>query len=800
MGVKVCVLLLAVVTNVSAQSLEDLLDEQRFLRGLSELRLAEVLEQYIASHPPGDRIEAAQFQITAQRILVNEPQRSVTQRLADAERVLEIRAELIRAYPGDLRRPGWLADQAADLLFVVLPLDASGLTRLFGLPSPSQHAQAQRVARQINELMAEAELDIERVILQIESTTDYAKSIPAQMKRRRLSDEERDRRIPFFRGIGAFLHAEFNDHDTDRRRQLYALAADLLVPLAERLEGVTIRIAQLYGGLALARLGKFEAADALFGPIVADSNIDPSTRFAANMGKVVNQIVHEGPPAGLEALDQLQQHYASGHDLFFRILIADQQFLLRRTLAMNGPQPQREQRLAEAFTSYTDLLDRDLGVSRATVRAIVFARLTLAASGDVPLNRLPALVSVARAQHLAGDEKTRSQGIELFEEVLTRADLTNAQRATAGFGLARALLADDQRLLAVRTFTQLAREQATAREAERAIELAATVAADLYQRSPSDVEVRAVLGDAVSLLLERYENLKSIDRWRYTAGRLALTDQRFDSALAHFGTVTPDAEQWLDAQFMRIVVLRTWARGQTNPVDRTDRYRQLLAMIERVQPMLNRGATSAGNASRTETLRYYEVSLRVYEAEAWLALDEPPRATVVLAGIEDDPAMDGPLLAQALLVRIDALYAAGRSAEVPQELDRLLQVSPDDAGMVLAAMLKARQSRVTELLDVSRNEQAADRAQRELLPLAEAIGRWLKSRGDSDETAVRLRAADGYRLSQQYEDALRLYDELLAKRPNAQEALFGQAECLFHLPGDRDAEAMIIYRRIGSAG
>lgn len=800
MGVRGCMLLLAVVTNVSAQSLEELLDQERFLRGLSELRLTEILEQYIASHPPSDRIEAAQYQITAQRILVNEPQRSVIQRLADAERVLEIRAELIRAYADDLRRPGWLADQAADLLFVVLPLDASGLTRLFGLPSPAQLAQAQRVARQINELMAEAELDIERVILQIESTTDYAKSIPAQMKRRRLSDEERDRRIPFFRGIGAFLHAEFNDHDADRRRQLYALAAELLVPLAERLEGVTISIAQLYGGLALARLGKFEAADELFGQIAADSRIDASTRFAANMGVVVNQIVRDGPSAGLAALDQLPQHYASGHDLFFRILIADQQFLLRRGLALNEPQPQREQRLAEAFASYTDLLDRDLGVPRATVQAIVFARLTLAASGDVPLNQLPALVSVARAQHLAGDEKTRSQGIELFEEVLTRADLTSAQRAAADFGLARALLADDQRLQAVRKFTQLAREQATAREAERAIELAATIAAELYQRSPSDVEVRAVLGDAIALLLERYENLKSIDRWRYTAGRLALTEQRFDSALAHFGAVTPDAEQWLDAQFMQINVLRNWARGQTNPVDRTDRYRQLLAMIERVQPMLNRGATSAGNESRAGTLRYYGVSLRVYEAQAWLALDEPQRAAVMLAGIEDNPAMDGPLLALALLARIDAYYAAGRSAEVPRELDRLLTVSPDEAGTVLAAMLKARQSRVTELLEVSRDEQAAERAQRELLPLAEAIGRWLKTRGDSDEPAVRLRAADGYRLSLRYEDALRLYDELLAKRPNAQEAVFGQAECLFHLPGDRDAEAMIIYRRIGSAG
>ena len=95
MGVGVGVLVLAVVTNASAQSLEDLLDRQRFLRGLSELRLEEVLEQFVASHPPADRIEAAQYEITAQRILVNDPQRSVAQRLGDAERVLEIRAALI---------------------------------------------------------------------------------------------------------------------------------------------------------------------------------------------------------------------------------------------------------------------------------------------------------------------------------------------------------------------------------------------------------------------------------------------------------------------------------------------------------------------------------------------------------------------------------------------------------------------------------------------------------------------------------------------------------------------------------
>ena len=53
------------------------------------------------------------------------------QRSAIAERLLESRAELIRQHPDDPRRAVWLADQASDWYFVVLPIEASGLTSLF---------------------------------------------------------------------------------------------------------------------------------------------------------------------------------------------------------------------------------------------------------------------------------------------------------------------------------------------------------------------------------------------------------------------------------------------------------------------------------------------------------------------------------------------------------------------------------------------------------------------------------------------------------------------------------------------
>ena len=208
---SVGVVVISIVTcNTSAQSLEQQLDRERFLRGLSELRLPEVLAEYIAAHPAGNEIEKADYQIAAQKIIVHDPSKSAKEREAAAQRVLKIRNNIILKNPDDIRLCTWRAEQASDLFFVILPFEASGMTNLFGYPSKPQKDRAKSVAAQMNELMAEAEIDIEDAILELESQPDYVNDFAAQMKKRRLVDEERDQRIPFLRGIGAFLDAELN--------------------------------------------------------------------------------------------------------------------------------------------------------------------------------------------------------------------------------------------------------------------------------------------------------------------------------------------------------------------------------------------------------------------------------------------------------------------------------------------------------------------------------------------------------------------------------------------------------------
>ncbi|MCH8163989.1 MAG: tetratricopeptide repeat protein [Planctomycetes bacterium] len=807
-----CILLWAVAlaSPTLAQSLQDRPDGPQQPWLLNERRLPEAHGHSMVTHSQTDPIDAAQNQIAAQRTLLSDPAIGPDQRLASVQRLLKVRAQLIGAQADDPRRGVWLADQAEDLFFVLLPIEGSGLTNLFGLPSPAQRARAQRVAGQINDLAAEAEIEIERAILEIESTPGYVDDIALQMKRRRLADNQRHRRIPFLRGIGAFLHAQLNVQSSADRRRLYELAARMLEPLGGKLPGMLAGRARVYAGLALAGLRDFEAAERLFGLVTSDPASDPVDVFAALMGAVMSQAAQHGSQAGLEALDSIEPRYTNADALFFRVLIADQRFLLRRQLASQTTGRQREELLRRAFDAYLDLLDAELGVPAATVRQIVFARLTTAANADAPLEQLPAIVAVAQAEKLAGADDTRAQAITLFGRLLSRPDLDQRARALALFSMAKALLANGQRLEAAQRFAQVAREHPAQRGADRAIELAATIAAELYRKTPRDPTVRSFLSTTLDELLNRFPNLPTIDRWRSTAGRLALAEQEYAQALAIFEQIPPDAEQWLDAQFMQAAVLQAWTETPSDAAERQRLAPQLLKAVQHARDVIDRAVKRAEVATgdspwrageQTDSHLQYLASLRVFQATALLEVGEPQQAVESLQGADTDPSLDSATIAKALLIRIDAYYALGRGNEVEHQIERLLEVAPDRAGGILATMLKSRQRGVTALIEMSRDDEATQLARRELAPLADAVGRWLAldTADAPDADGLRLRAADAYRLAERYDDALRLYDTLLLKHPNAVEALLGRAECLFGLGGDQYPQAMAIYKRISSA-
>jgi tetratricopeptide (TPR) repeat protein len=714
--------------------------------------------------------------------------------------LLDRRAALIEGHPADPRRALWLADQATDYLFALLPIEGSGARALFGLPSTAEDLRAREAAAAINDLASEAEIAISEAILDLEASPGFASDVGMQLKRRRLARDERDRRVPFMRGAGAFLHGVINVADGPDRARLLALASEILHPLAAELEGDVRRQALLYAGLAAAFNGEMETAQPILSPIANDRDAAPLESFSARMGLIEARARAEGAPAGLEALRAVTDEYRGRDDLFFRLVIADREFLLRRAMAEGTSGEERSRAFAAAFEAYTGLLDVDLGMPRDALRAIVFARLSIAADRDVPLDAMPAIVGIARAANMAAGAETRSAAIELLRAALDRPDAAGADRAAALFALGRALYEDGQPRAAAEAFERLARDHASDAQAEEAIEAAASILLELERASPHDRDLRATLLGALTLLLDRYPGLAQAEPWRLEWARLRLNDGAFDDAETAAAQIPKSSDAWFEARFLLAHVAQKRAAATDDPARREQLLEAAAGTARAVRAELEAAAGGAGDGDASEPAASRLARLAVMEAEALIDLGRADAAIDALASaarLEDriDRATMGAMLA----ARIRAYRAAGRAADAEREVSRFMSSIPEQIGAVVPAMLASFRGDVEALLDAGREDEARMAAAEELLPLAEALSRWLETAAPprDQERTVRFQIAEALRLAGRFDEAFADYNLLLAESPDSLEFLFGRAECAYGLA--RWAEALVDYRRISAS-
>jgi hypothetical protein len=756
-----------------------------------------------AAQPATQDFSAALDQATS--ALAN-PRLQGDDRLEAIERALNLRRQLIASKPNDPQRAVWLADQASDLIFELLGHEGLGLAVMLGSPTLPQLERARVAAREAFECAAQAETAVTQAIATLESAPGYAKNDALQQQRRDLAEVQRDRRIPYLRGISAYIHADVTVTDPVQQRSQFALADRILSSLLEKLQGSPAIEARLYAGLAKARLGEYEAAETLFAAVARDPAAAPSQTFAARMGGVINRTIRSGVRSGLDAFATIEQRYADASNpanLFYRVLIADHAFNLRRQLAEDAAPAQRDQLWADAFSTYTALLKSDLGASREVVRAIVFARLTNAISLNqhIPLESMPGLVTVAYADQLSRNPSTRQQAILLLEAAVDQPRSDKDSRPAALFVLGRSLLEHGSKLFAARRFIELAAHFPADHQAQRAIELGVTIAADLRRHAPADAEARAVLRQGLDVLLEKYPNLPTINRWRYAAARLATDEAQYDEALRLLQQITPDAVEWPDAHFMQAAVERVRAQS-AEPADAPRLAQRVIAAIDRVQPILQASASSA-DADRAGALRDYLALLRVYRAEALLRMNQPQAALHALSDIDRQPEITALVLGEALRVRINAHQALRQPDDAQRQIERFARTSPAQVAEVLPAILAGMRPEVDSLIEIGRESEARELAARTMLPTAEILEQALRGSGDegAGDRGMNRQIATAYLLSGRFIEAAARFDRLLRQVPNDAEVLLGRAESLLGMGGEQQlADAMTLYKRLAAGG
>lgn len=741
-----------------------------------------------AAAPEGHHaIEALEAAIAAKHQALRSVNLSLSEREAVVLQLLALRDELITQHPKDVRRPQWLADQAADIYFHLLTLDAAGLVTHLGQPTAQQRKRAQQAASQMLDHAQKAEQAITRALRDLEATPDFSENLTLQLQHREMSQQLGDRQIPFVLSIAQYLQATFNIEDADQRQNLFQQASRTLLPLVGQLHPPLNHHAHLYAAFADAHLNRREAAHAAFTRLIHLDAVDPVLVFSAQIGAAM---CTEQP---LRELQRVAIEYGSADDLFFRLIIADAMFRL-----------QKERSPQQALSAYTALLDEQQGISSHQLRSIVFDRLLLALDPSIPADTLPSIAQIARASRLASDRSTLDQGIDLLSNLLVDPSLSKDDRALALLTRAQAFQAAGRQLDAAEDYITHARHYPGSGDAEFAMQWGASLAYQAWQEQPR--RAIPILHDALELLLDQYPNLQDIDSWRYIAGRVDLSESRFDEALDHFHAVSPYAQLAPDAAFMQARTLSLAAISAKDSKQQSELHQAALSALIDARQIIGSAFESTSEFQRAQQLRSYLASLLVIEADAHLVLGQPDKALALLRDLEDEAECHVTVIAQALQTRMTAYRALGKFDDALRQLDRFIAAAPDGVPAVLVPWLIATQRDVLKLLDDLDPDGAARLAQTQLEPLAARLHQWVTSvPGSEHEQTLLLHVADAYRLSSRFDRALALYEQLLKDEPDLAQLLFGKAECLFHLAQQADApqrlgDAMLLYRRIIAVG
>ncbi len=747
--------------------------------------------------------------IAAQRALLERRDLDGPARVSAVTTLLEAQERLLDETADDDHEAlaARLAALAADHFFLVLPMDGADLTCDFGLPTPPQRERARRSAERIDILAAEAEQVIGRAILDIESTKGYDRDVVAQLRRRRLAADERDRRIPFLRGVGAYLRARLIEAPGTAQRDGFGLALAALEPLLEALPPSTATTALRYAGLARLRLGDTLAGRAHLERVIADApgagggDAGGGDVIAARLGLVDAAGAEGGIAAAQRELDRVEADFA--HQVpALRLLFAERRLLSRLEQAA-APEPgrPRDELLTAAWAGYLALLDEPgFAGDRDAWQTLLLAKIAGAVGPDAPWPALPPLVAVARARALGDEASTVTEALSLLERTALRRDLGDRERIAILFETGRALLRAGRVDEAADRFTELAREHPGDAAAERSIGLAAEIAADQCRSRPGDEAARHRLAATLAVLLEQFPGAIGADRWRVEAARVARAEGRFAEAAALLEQVTPDAAEWLDAQVERIDVLAADAirgpGGAMRPAaERVPLGRRVRDAAQQLRPRLLEVAGRDPNRWADALLR-----LAVAEASAALAMDDPEGAIEALdrSGDAAPTASADASAARAALVRIDAYTALRRPDDVQREIARLVAGAGPRAGPILLAMLEERSAAVRLLAEAGRDDEAAARAASELSPVADALASWLGTPGGDEalRTTVSLGVAEAWRLARRWREAEAIYADLARRTPDVLVVLAGRAECLYAL--GEDAASMAFYRRIAT--
>lgn len=652
-----------------------------------------------------------------------------------------------------------MCQQAEDLIATGLALDQLGMTVLFGYPTESELNQALGRINAGLTMVAKAELAVERALFDLERVPASKRTAVQRESLLQLREQERDRRLPLLRGSGLVHRAEGFEQSAAAQATMRDAAVDLEA-LQERLDGAVLARATWLYGLAVARLDRYEDAEAAFRQAATGSMSTADDVLAARLGGIVNRSHQGGADRGIRSAEMLEDRYQERSQLRHRLLIVDHQARLHS----------ESKRFGEAATAWSRLHAPlvDAGLDGAMARALLDERIRRLPVSD-PKMMTSADLLLAHASRPELDATDLAGSLRV---VLKSDSLGDRQRARALSSLGLALSRSGRPLEAAAVLLDLANTIPNEPEAAAGIDLAARLSLQRALADPANTVAHTLAVASLDRMLSTFTSRPDIDGWRLAAGRLAASDGRLHDALAAYEAVQEGSEQEQESLREGAAVLLRESRIAGD--HREDVFKGM------------RSRRARGDAATM-------VEIDLLLIEAMLDAAQSTEAAGVIRSLSTMALTESQ---QSTLETLRLRAAEGDAASLAKAARGVAERGGADGGLAIAASLQqvlleieAQEMRTGNLVDLGR-------MQLEVEPLAEALADWLVSHRSND-AASWLLVIEGLRRSGRPAEALAGADRMLEVHPDAGELLFERAESMVMLGGEeRLTEAMLLYRRL----
>jgi hypothetical protein len=721
----------------TAQSQSRKLDDARFIQGLREKGLKDLLVFYLQKFPPQDPVIKLEILVEQQKLNFEDESLSGDKRAEATLAAVAAYRELFKAAPKThWKLPLWKTDFAAYVIRVVLPARYTNAAEFveFGVPTGEQRQAFDQLVAEIHQATEQAADEMFFMMGDLPRQPNFVTDFENTGLWDRIKTDYADLQVPYYRAWAihyATLMSKPQGNGVEARdllrrvpaQELNAAGAAELNNLLGRIQlALALKSGADPGGKAKSKGDPADAVGAAIDALkaVASSrDAGPLDRFTATLAVTRGLQASQRHKDAIDLLDEARKSELVQGSPMFMILCYDRQFQITGDTGVYA-------RLFE---------ESSIKSVRDQVQTYVARRLSSDPKKPEELKTEPPLVVLGHVdgmlERAASAEKTEDKtraladAVTVLTDLLARADLPKDVRAKSLFKVGVAEFQRGQPQAAAAHWIKLADEHADMPEGENAANNAFLISRQLFTDNPKSAPVIQLFDQAQQALLAKYAASGNNKQHWYTRGGFLLGQKRYADAVEALKNVDPAHPFHADSIY-EIAIARhgQWLEG---PADKkTALAKAALPAVEEGIKALQ-GAASGASTERATSLTEKLGDAVMMKAELLAeGLAQPPQAAAVLKDFDQQFAQFPKLLALKRPLAVSILVAQGMIKEANAEIDKFRAERPDQAGPLIKSVLD-KLSRIIEDHRAKNESQQAMELSAISVGLAQSLHDWAKT-------------------------------------------------------------------------